>query len=62
MFYTADVIFTTADKPHPVFIRMDQNLVTQQTISLQQALVGTTITLETVDYKVLRIPITQVVT
>uniref|UniRef100_A0A1B6E7B2 J domain-containing protein n=1 Tax=Clastoptera arizonana TaxID=38151 RepID=A0A1B6E7B2_9HEMI len=57
----ADVVFTTIDKIHPVFNRVGENLVMEQQISLQEAMVGTTIILETLDYKVLRIPITEVV-
>lgn len=58
---SADVIFITEDRPHEQFIREDDNLVTQAEISLQEALLGTVITINTIDHRRIRIPITDIV-
>ncbi|KAI4465607.1 dnaj subfamily c member [Holotrichia oblita] len=57
----ADVIFITEDKPHEHFIREHNNLVTEADITLQDALLGTTITVNTIDHRIIRIPITDIV-
>lgn len=57
---SADVIFITEDKPHPVFTREGADLYTNSHINLEQALNGIIIQLETLDHRLLRIPITEV--
>lgn len=57
----ADVIFITEDKEHSVYRRQGLDLLTQQTISLEQALLGFTLPMMTLDQRLLQIPITQVV-
>ncbi|CAG5049657.1 unnamed protein product [Parnassius apollo] len=59
----ADVMFVTEDRPHDTFIRSGlSDLLTVQTITLQEALCGVTITLTTLDARTLRIKITDVIT
>ncbi|KAG8322873.1 hypothetical protein J6590_012862 [Homalodisca vitripennis] len=57
----ADVIFVTEDKPHPIYHRENLDLMTERNISLEQALVGFTLPIITLDQRLLQIPITQVV-
>ncbi|ENN76320.1 hypothetical protein D910_04370 [Dendroctonus ponderosae] len=57
----ADVIFITEDRPHELFVRQDDNLILTTTISLEQALVGTMVTVHTIDHRTIRVPITDVV-
>lgn len=57
----ADVIFITEDKQHAVYRRQGLDLLTRQTISLEQALLGFTLPVITLDRRLLQIPITRVV-
>ncbi|XP_029173091.1 dnaJ homolog subfamily B member 13-like [Nylanderia fulva] len=57
----ADVIFVTEDRPHETFRREGSDLHTTVDIFLREALTGTVITLNTVDDRTLRIPITSIV-
>lgn len=59
--FPADVIFVTEDKKHPVYKREGLDLLTEKTISLQEALVGFTLPLVTLDNRTLKVAITQVV-
>lgn len=54
--------FTTEDIPHKVFKRDNMDLIMVQKVLLKQALFGTQISINTLDHKVLRINITQVIT
>lgn len=54
--------FTTEDIPHKVFKRDNMDLIMVQKVLLKQALFGTQICIKTLDHKVLRINITQVIT
>ncbi|XP_039309202.1 dnaJ homolog subfamily B member 13 [Solenopsis invicta] len=58
----ADVIFVTEDRPHETFRREGSDLHTTVDIFLKEALTGTMITLNTIDDRTLRIPITSIVT
>lgn len=60
-FAAADVIFVTEDRPHETFRREGTDLHTTVDIFLREALTGTAIALNTVDDRVLRIPITSIV-
>lgn len=53
--------FKTEDLPHKVFVRDKMNLITVQNVTLKQALFGTKIKIRTLDYKVVRVNITQVI-
>ncbi|XP_050462912.1 dnaJ homolog subfamily B member 13-like [Cataglyphis hispanica] len=57
----ADVIFVTEDRPHETFRREGSDLHMTVDIFLREALTGTVITLNTVDDRTLRIPITSIV-
>lgn len=59
----ADVVFVTEDRPHETFVRSGtQDLVSVQTVTLQEALCGVTVTLQTLDGRVLRVKVTDVIT
>lgn len=57
----ADVIFVTEDIPHLVFSREGNDLVMVYKLSLEEALMGTVVTVETLDNRTVRVPITDVV-
>lgn len=60
--FIALYMFTTEDIPHEVFKRDKMNLVMVKKISLKQALFGIRINFKTLDYKDLRVNITQIIT
>eukprot|EP00184_Porphyridium_aerugineum_P000200 CAMPEP_0184695690 /NCGR_PEP_ID=MMETSP0313-20130426/3253_1 /TAXON_ID=2792 /ORGANISM="Porphyridium aerugineum, Strain SAG 1380-2" /LENGTH=361 /DNA_ID=CAMNT_0027154199 /DNA_START=169 /DNA_END=1254 /DNA_ORIENTATION=+ len=51
----ADVVFVVKEKPHPLFEREGDNLIYNTTVTLVQALTGTTVTVEGLDGKKFRI-------
>lgn len=58
----ADVIFITEDRPHDTYVRSGlSDLLSVHTVSLEEALCGLTITLKTLDDRVLRIKISDVI-
>ncbi|CAH1114317.1 unnamed protein product [Psylliodes chrysocephalus] len=57
----ADVVFIIEDRPHDNFVRDGNNLIMTVTVSLEEALLGTTVTVKTVDHRTIRIPITDVI-
>lgn len=57
----SDLIFIVDEKPHPVFSRDGNDLVTTQKISLADALTGYTVHLTTLDGRNLTIPINNVI-
>lgn len=57
----ADIIFVTEDRPHEVFVREGNDLVMVIDLCLDEALLGTTVTVNTIDHRTIRIPITDVV-
>lgn len=57
----ADLIFTIDEKPHKLFSRDGNDLVTTQKISLVEALTGYTVRLTTLDGRSLTIPINNVI-
>lgn len=59
----ADVIFITEDRPHDTYVRSGlSDLLSVHTVSLEESLCGILITLNTLDDRVLRIKITDVIT
>lgn len=59
----ADVIFITEDRPHNTYVRSGlSDLLSVHTVSLEEALCGLMITLKTLDDRVLRIKIDDVIT
>ncbi|KAG6527916.1 hypothetical protein ZIOFF_010051 [Zingiber officinale] len=57
----ADIAFIIDEKPHPLFSREGNDLVTTQKISLAEALTGYTAHLTTLDGRSLTIPISKVI-
>ncbi|KAJ7544741.1 hypothetical protein O6H91_09G091200 [Diphasiastrum complanatum] len=57
----ADLVFILDERPHEVFKREGNDLVMEKTISLVEALTGYTLVINTLDARVLRIPITEVI-
>jgi hypothetical protein len=57
----ADVIFITEDRPHETFTREEDNLVMVFSVTLEEALMGTTVTVNTIDHRTVRVPITDVI-
>ncbi|KAH9301916.1 hypothetical protein KI387_013499 [Taxus chinensis] len=57
----ADLVFVIDEKPHSVYKRDGNDLVTTQKISLVEALTGCTLNLVTLDGRNLSIPVTEVV-
>lgn len=57
----ADVVFVTEDRPHERFRREGVNLVMIANITLLEALTGCTIEVKTLDNRMLRIPITDII-
>ncbi|KOX81220.1 DnaJ like protein subfamily B member 13 [Melipona quadrifasciata] len=58
----ADVIFITEDRPHETFRREGSDLHMTVDIFLREALTGTVVTVNTLDDRTLRIPLTSVIT
>ncbi|XP_046837856.1 dnaJ homolog subfamily B member 13-like [Vespa crabro] len=59
---SADVIFIVEDRPHETFQRKDSDLYMIVDVFLREALTGTTITVNTIDDRTFRVPITSVIT
>lgn len=60
-FFAADVIFVTEELPHHCFSREGNDLVLVWKLTLEDALMGTVVTVNTLDDRVVRVPITDVV-
>ncbi|XP_043269384.1 dnaJ homolog subfamily B member 13-like [Venturia canescens] len=58
----ADIIFVTEDRPHETFKRECANLSVTVRIFLREALIGTVVPVKTIDERILRIPVTSIVT
>ncbi|KAF3326589.1 dnaJ subfamily B member 4-like protein [Carex littledalei] len=57
----ADLVFIIDEKPHPVFSRDGNDLVTTQKISLAEALTGYTARINTLDGRTLTVPVNAVI-
>ncbi|XP_073404650.1 dnaJ homolog subfamily B member 13 isoform X2 [Dendrobates tinctorius] len=57
----ADIVFIVKEKPHPRFIRQGDNLIHTANIELGKALTGCTVEVETLDDRILNIPINDIV-
>lgn len=57
----ADIVFVVEERPHEVFVREKDNLVMIYDISLEEALMGTIVAVNTIDHRIIRIPITDVI-
>ncbi|KAK4263384.1 hypothetical protein QN277_028802 [Acacia crassicarpa] len=58
----ADLVFVLEDKPHEIFKRVGNDLVTTQKISLFEALTGKTIKVTTLDGREIEVSLTEIVT
>ena len=56
-----DIIFVVKDLSHPIFQRNDNDLITYQSVSLEEALLGTTVVINTLDNRTIRVPITDII-
>ncbi|KAF5288984.1 hypothetical protein FQA39_LY03863 [Lamprigera yunnana] len=61
VFIPADIIFVTKDRTHEHFVREHDNLVMCTEITLEEALLGTTVLINTIDHRTIRVPITDIV-
>ncbi|CAI9563572.1 unnamed protein product [Staurois parvus] len=57
----ADIIFIVKEKPHPRFDRQGDDLIYTANIDLVKALTGCTVEVETLDERILTIPINDIV-
>ncbi|XP_026469999.1 dnaJ homolog subfamily B member 13-like [Ctenocephalides felis] len=57
----ADIIFVITDRPHEVFSRIGAHLVMDVKVGLKDALCGTSVTVHTLDRRIIRIPITTII-
>ncbi|KAK7107880.1 dnaJ homolog subfamily B member 13-like [Littorina saxatilis] len=57
----ADIVFIVKDKPHPRFCREGLNLIHTAKVPLGLALTGTTVDIDTLDERILHIPINDIV-
>ncbi|KAI4491050.1 hypothetical protein M0802_010467 [Mischocyttarus mexicanus] len=59
---SADIVFVVEDRPHETFQRKNSDLCMIVDVFLQEALTGTIITVNTIDDRIFRVPITSIVT
>ncbi|XP_030648156.1 dnaJ homolog subfamily B member 13 [Chanos chanos] len=57
----ADIVFIIREKSHPRFTRQNNNLIYTATISLEKALTGFSVEIETLDGRLLSIPVNDIV-
>ncbi|XP_022066223.1 dnaJ homolog subfamily B member 13 [Acanthochromis polyacanthus] len=57
----ADIVFIVQQKSHPMFVRQQNNLIYKVKISLEMALTGFSVDVQTLDGRLLSIPINDVV-
>ncbi|XP_053500893.1 dnaJ homolog subfamily B member 13 isoform X2 [Ictalurus furcatus] len=57
----ADIIFIVRQKPHPMFSRQNNDLIYTENISLEKALTGFSVEVETLDGRLLNIPVNDIV-
>ncbi|XP_071317137.1 dnaJ homolog subfamily B member 13 [Trachinotus anak] len=57
----ADIVFIVRQKSHPVFVRQHNDLIYKAKISLEMALTGFSVDMETLDGRLLNIPINNIV-
>lgn len=55
-------VFTIKEIPHKLFKRDNMNLIIVKNVSLKQAICGIKMNINTLDNKVIRVNITQVIT
>ncbi|KAG7322605.1 hypothetical protein KOW79_013951 [Hemibagrus wyckioides] len=57
----SDIIFIVRQKPHPLFARQNDDLIYTENITLGKALTGCSVEVETLDGKLLNIPVNEIV-
>ncbi|CAG02944.1 unnamed protein product, partial [Tetraodon nigroviridis] len=57
----ADIVFIVRQKTHPLYIRQENDLIYKVQISLEMALIGFSVDVETLDGRLLTIPINDIV-
>ncbi|XP_054611108.1 dnaJ homolog subfamily B member 13 isoform X1 [Dunckerocampus dactyliophorus] len=57
----ADIVFIVRQKSHPLFIRQNNDLIYKAQISLAMALTGCSVNVETLDGRLLNVPINDIV-
>jgi DnaJ homolog subfamily B member 4 len=57
----ADIVFVLDEKPHATFTRDNNDLVYVHKVPLRDALTGTTVEIQTLDGRMLRIPVNEIV-
>ncbi|KAM7374151.1 hypothetical protein PAMP_006826 [Pampus punctatissimus] len=57
----ADIVFIVREKSHPLFVRQHNDLIYKAQISLEMALTGFSVDVETLDGRLLNIPINDIV-
>ncbi|XP_030009673.1 dnaJ homolog subfamily B member 13 [Sphaeramia orbicularis] len=57
----ADIVFIVCQKSHPLFVRQNNDLIYKAQISLEMALTGFSVDVETLDGRLLNIPINEIV-
>lgn len=57
----ADIVFIVRQKHHPVFERQDNDLIYKAQISLEMALTGFSVEVETLDGRIINVPINETV-
>lgn len=57
----ADLVFVIDEKPHDLYTRDGNDLIVRHTVSLSEAIGGTTVNLTTLDGRNLSIPVTDIV-
>ncbi|MEQ2167821.1 hypothetical protein GOODEAATRI_007912 [Goodea atripinnis] len=57
----ADIVFLVREKPHHLFIRQHNDLIYKAKISLEMALTGFSLDVQTLDGRLLTIPVNDIV-
>ena len=57
---SADLVFVIDEKPHVIYTRDSNDLIMNHSVSLAEALAGTTVNVTTLDNRDLSIPITDI--
>ncbi|XP_072302506.1 dnaJ homolog subfamily B member 13 [Eucyclogobius newberryi] len=57
----ADIVFIVRQKPHAVFKRLDNDLIYHAVVSLEMALTGFSVEVETLDGRLINIPFNEIV-
>ncbi|XP_057657423.1 dnaJ homolog subfamily B member 13-like [Diorhabda carinulata] len=57
----ADVIFIIEERIHETFVRNEDDLIMTANVCLEDALLGTTVTVNTIDHRIIRVPITDII-